>query len=74
MLGLEDFMTIQAMVKRGVYLCDIAEQLACTRGRSGGRCSVVGRRPGVEVGVGVCSIPTGPWSISCSARECGTRW
>ena len=27
MLGLEDFMTIQAMVKRGVYLCDIAEQL-----------------------------------------------
>ena len=27
MLGLEDFMTIQALVKRGVYLCDIAEQL-----------------------------------------------
>jgi transposase len=26
-LGLEDFMTIQALVKRGVYLCDIAEQL-----------------------------------------------
>ena len=24
MLGLEDFMTIQALVKRGVYLCDIA--------------------------------------------------
>ncbi len=27
MLGPEDFMTIQALVKRGVYLCDIAEQL-----------------------------------------------
>lgn len=27
MLGLEDFMTIQALGKRGVYLCDIAEQL-----------------------------------------------
>ena len=27
MLGLEDFMTIQALVKRGVYLCDIAEHL-----------------------------------------------
>ena len=27
MLGLEDFMTIQALVKRGVYVCDIAEQL-----------------------------------------------
>jgi transposase len=27
MLGLEDFMTIQALVKRGVYACDIAEQL-----------------------------------------------
>ena len=27
MLGLEDFMTIQALVKRGVYLCDIAEQV-----------------------------------------------
>ena len=27
MLGLEDFMTIQALVKCGVYLCDIAEQL-----------------------------------------------
>src|ERR687891_2629464 len=26
-LGLEDFVTIQALVKRGVYLCDIAEQL-----------------------------------------------
>ena len=26
MLGLEDFMTIQALVKRGVYLCDIAEE------------------------------------------------
>jgi len=28
MLGLEDFMTIQALVKRGVYRCGIAEQLA----------------------------------------------
>ena len=28
MLGLEDFMTIQALVKRSVYLCDIAAQLA----------------------------------------------
>jgi len=27
MLGLEDFMTIQALVRRGIYLCDIAEQL-----------------------------------------------
>jgi IS30 family transposase len=26
-LGLEDFVTIQALVKRGVCLCDIAEQL-----------------------------------------------
>jgi hypothetical protein len=26
-LGLEDFMTIQALVKRGVYVCDIAQQL-----------------------------------------------
>jgi len=26
-LGLEDFMMFQALVKRGVYLCDIAEQL-----------------------------------------------
>lgn len=25
MLGLEDFMAIQALVKRGVYLCDIAQ-------------------------------------------------
>lgn len=27
MLGLEDFMTIQALAQRGVYLCDIAAQL-----------------------------------------------
>jgi len=27
MLGPEDFMTIQALAKRGVYLCDIAQQL-----------------------------------------------
>jgi len=27
MLGLEDFMTIHALVTRGVYRCDIAEQL-----------------------------------------------
>jgi hypothetical protein len=27
MLAPEDFMVIQALVKRGVYLCDIAEQL-----------------------------------------------
>jgi transposase len=27
MLGREDFMTIQALAKRGVFLCDIAEQL-----------------------------------------------
>ena len=27
MLGLEDFMTIQALAKRGVYVCDIAAQL-----------------------------------------------
>jgi hypothetical protein len=27
MLAPEDFMTIQALVKRGVYLCDIAGQL-----------------------------------------------
>jgi hypothetical protein len=33
MLGLEDLMTIQALVKRGVYRCDIAEQLGCTRRR-----------------------------------------
>ena len=26
MLGLEDFMTIQALVKHGVCLCDLAEQ------------------------------------------------
>jgi transposase len=31
MLGLEDFMTIQALVKRGVYVCDIAEQLGVHR-------------------------------------------
>jgi IS30 family transposase len=27
MLGREDFMLIQALVKRGVYVCDIARQL-----------------------------------------------
>src|SRR5215510_1213671 len=27
MLGLEDFMTIHALVERGVYRCDMAEQL-----------------------------------------------
>lgn len=27
MLASEDFMTIQALVKRGVYRCDIAEHL-----------------------------------------------
>jgi transposase len=27
MLGTEDFMVIQALVKRGVYVCDIARQL-----------------------------------------------
>ena len=27
MLGKEDFMVIQALVKRGVYICDIARQL-----------------------------------------------
>jgi transposase len=27
MLGKEDFMTIQALVRRGVYLCDVARQL-----------------------------------------------
>jgi hypothetical protein len=28
-LGLEDFVMIQALVKRGVYVCDIAEGLPC---------------------------------------------
>ena len=32
MLAPEDFMTIQALVKRGVYLCDIAEQLGVPLG------------------------------------------
>lgn len=27
MLGQEDFMVIQALVQRGVYVCDIARQL-----------------------------------------------
>ena len=27
MLGQEDFMVIQALVRRGVYICDIARQL-----------------------------------------------
>ncbi|HXF81995.1 MAG TPA: IS21 family transposase, partial [bacterium] len=27
MLGSEDFMTIQALVRRGVYLCEVAHQL-----------------------------------------------
>ena len=27
MLGKEDFMVIQALVRRGVYVCDIARQL-----------------------------------------------
>ena len=74
MLGLEDFMTIQALVKRGVYLCDIAEQLGVHPGRSDGRCSAVGRRHGVRAGAGVGSIPIGRWWISCWPRECGTRW
>ena len=45
MLAPEDFMAIQALVKRGVYLCDIAEQLG-VHPRTVRRALQRGRRPG----------------------------
>jgi len=50
MLGLEDFMTIQALVKRGVYLCDIAEQLGVHR-KTVSRAAARRRRGGAGVAV-----------------------
>jgi hypothetical protein len=30
MLGLQDYMTIQALVKRGAHFCDITNSSGCT--------------------------------------------
>ena len=71
MLGSEDFIVIQALVQRGVYLCDIAQQL-------GGHPKTVRRalqRGGPRVaGAAACWIRTGPSWISSSPRGCGTPW
>ena len=74
MLGLEDFMTIQALVKRGVYLCDIAGQLGVhprTVRRALHRGGAPARRGGRR---GSRLDPSGPSSISCWPRASGTPW
>jgi hypothetical protein len=73
-LAPEDFMMIQALVKRGVYLCDLAEQLgvhprtvrwALARGVS---------PPAGAPGAGVCWIPIGRSSTSGWLTASGTPW
>jgi IS30 family transposase len=58
MLGLEDFMTIQALVKRGVYLCDVAEQLGVHPKTVSRRCSGAARQRRGAAGAAVCWIRT----------------
>ena len=74
MLAPEDFMTIQALVKRGVYLCDIAEQLGVhprTVRRALARRGPPPRRGGRR---GSVLDPIGRWSTSGWLRASGTPW
>jgi hypothetical protein len=74
MLGPEDFMMIQALVKRGVYLCDIAGQLGVhprTVRRPLQRGGPPARRGGRR---GSVLDPLGRLSISCWPRVSGTPW
>ena len=59
MLGLEDFMTIQALVKRGVCLCDIAEQLGVHPKTVSRAVKRGGPRSGGAGGAGACWIRIG---------------
>jgi len=70
MLGLDDFITIQPLVKRGVYLCDIAEQLGVhpktvsrTVKRGGRRRLARADRTASWIHIGRCS--TVSWPSGC---------
>jgi transposase len=75
MLGLEDFMTIQALVKRGVYLCDIAEQLGVHR-RTVSRAVRRGGPPTPRRGGRRGSLldPYRAVIDGLVSEGCGTRW
>jgi hypothetical protein len=74
MLAPEDFMTIQALVKRGVISVTSLSSWGSIPGRCGGPLNVAGRPPGVAVGAGVCSFPTDRSSTNCWPRVSGTPW
>ena len=74
MLAPEGFMTIQALVKRGVYRCDIAGQLG-VHPRTVRRALQRGDpRRAAAAGGAACWIRTGRSSISCWPTGCGTPW
>jgi IS30 family transposase len=74
MLGLEDFMTIHALVKRGVYLCDIAAQLG-VHAKTVSRAVKRGGAPaGAAAGGAAGSIHIARSSMGWWPRGCGTRW
>ena len=69
MLSKEDFVTIQALVKRGVYLCDIARELG-VHPKTVRRALQRGDAPPRKRAF---LIPTCPSSTASSARACGMR-
>ena len=56
MLGKEDFMVIQALVKRGVYVCEIAVLLraSCPGALSGSGCETHPSMSPTDLGSFVC--------------------
>jgi hypothetical protein len=65
MLRKEDFMMIQALAQRGLYLCDIATQVGVHPRTE--------RRPCVRTGGAVGWIHTGPTLIGSWPKTSGTR-
>lgn len=74
MLGQEDFMVIQALVRRGVYMCDIARQLGVhpkTVSRALARGGAPPRRGRPR---GSCLDAFKRRWTRCWPTACGTRW
>ena len=73
MLGKEDFMVIPALVRRGVYVCDIARQLGYIRRRSVGRWRAGARRFPRGGNGRACWMRIVRRPISCSRKASGMR-